>query len=504
VKSIYRFPVLAALSALVLPAAAHAQDLAPDEVTANAARKPFDERSDIVVTATGSAAPITQSGQSITLLTADEIASLQGPDVLRVLQRLPGVSLSRNGGLGSATSLFVRGANSEQTLVVIDGVRVEDVAAPSGGYDFGGLSAGGVGRIELLRGSNSVIWGSDAIGGVLAVTSRTLNGAEASLEYGSRNTVDAQANAGLIRDAYEFTLNGGYTRTDGISAAATGTEPDGFEQWRIGGHGKLALAPGLDLVATARYVHSQVDIDGYAPPTYAFGDTPEYQVSKQASGRVGLAYAAGALTLNTGVALADTRRSYFDPSSTPNPNYATSGRSIRPDLTGHLALPAHFSLDFGAASEWTRFRAESFAFGSVDSGKDNLTSGHALLGWHSDRLDLAAGARIDSHSRFGTHWTYGVNGAFRIIDDLRLRASYGEGFKAPTLYQLLSQYGNTALQPETSRSYDVGLEKGDRSGRVHAAVTWFGRDISNLIDFISCADDTGICKDRPFGTYGAP
>ena len=112
---------------------------------------------EITVTATGSRSLVEQTGQSISMLTADDLAGVQGPDLTRALERLPGVSLARSGGLGSQTSLFVRGANSEQLLVTIDGIRVEDTAAPSGGFDLGTLLSGGIGRIELLRGSNSLL-----------------------------------------------------------------------------------------------------------------------------------------------------------------------------------------------------------------------------------------------------------------------------------------------------------------------------------------------------------
>ncbi|MEY2942621.1 MAG: hypothetical protein RLY97_635, partial [Pseudomonadota bacterium] len=280
----------------------------------------------ITVVATGNRQPLNQTGQSISVIGAAEIASIQGPDITRILTRLPGVSVARSGPLGSQTSLFVRGGNSEQLLVLVDGVRVNDVAAPSGGYDFGGLLSGGIGKVELLRGSNSVVWGSDAISGVVAITSREMNGAEASVEYGNHHAVDGNISAGVNRDGYALTLNGGYTSTGGISAAAIGTEADGFHQWHLSARGRLRLADSVDLVATGRYATSKLDIDGYPAPFYSFADTPEYQTSKQASGRVGLVYKGDNLTLNGGVALSDMRRAYFDPTFGTAPNYTTNGR----------------------------------------------------------------------------------------------------------------------------------------------------------------------------------
>ena len=485
--------VLLLTSSLVLATPALAEEAATEIADSGRIRD-----TEIVVVATGSLMRLDQTGQPISVVGADELRAVQGPDLTRVLERLPGVTITRNGGLGGFTGLRVRGAEAEQTLVLVDGVRQVDVANPGAGYDLGSLMTGGIGKVELLRGSNSVIWGSQAIGGVLNLTSREIDGAEASLEYGSRDSLDAQMTAGVSKDSWGLTLNAGHTRTDGISQALVGTEPDGFRQWRVGAKGRVALAPGLTLNATARYADSRFDYDGssFSPP-YQPIDTPEYQTTREGTGRVGLAYQGDGFQLGAGYALTDIRRAYFDPRFSTDPNYETHGRIDRADLTGRIDLPAGFALDFGADSEWSRFSS------TFDSEKNaRLASGHALLGYYGDRLTLAAGARIDDHSRFGSAWTFGANGSFRIAGDWRVRASYGEGFKAPTLFQLFSDYGNAALVPERSRSYDVGIEKGDRNGPLHFAATLFRRDSRNLIDFVSCFGVvTGVCASRPFGTY---
>ncbi len=449
----------------------------------------------ITVIATGSPQPIDQTGQPITVLTAADLDRLQGPDITRALEQVPGLTLSRNGGPGAFTGVRLRGSDSEQVLVLVDGVRVEDVAAPGAGFDFGTLTTGGIERIDVLRGSNSVTWGSAALGGVIAIQSRELSGIEASAEGGSRGSFAGEAAAGLAKDAYALSLTGGYTTTSGVSAAAVGTEADGARQWRLGGKGRLYLLPGLSLVATARYADTRTAIDGFPAPSFTFADTPEYQITRQASGRVGLRYQGDGLTLSTGFALADTKRDYYDPTFGTAPSYGYRGRSERADLIGRVQLPAHFALDFGADSEWTRY---SGTFDTRQSARQ--TSGHAMLGWYTDIISLAAGLRHDDHNRFGGATTLGANGTVRLARGLRLRASYGEGFKAPTLFQLLSNFGNAALRPERSRSYDAGVEF--RSGPVTAALTVYRRDSRDLIAFVSCfGQTTGICTSRPFGTY---
>jgi len=433
----------------------------------------------ITVVATGQAQRIEDVGQTVSIIGSDEIAAVQGPDITRVLERLPGVTTARSGPLGSQTSLFVRGANSEQVLVLIDGVRMADAAAPSGGFDFGTLLPAGIGKVELLRGSNSVVWGSDAMGGVLALHSDTRPGLRANLEYGAHDTLSANASGRLGEGESWLAVGGGITRTDGISAKASGTETDPFRQWFGSASGRLALGGDLALVASGRYADSKVDFDGFPPPDYLFADTPEYQTTRQGSGRAGLEYRGDGLRIDAGLALSDTRRAYFDPTYDRAPNFTTIGRSVRADLTGRADLPAGFTLDFGADSEWTRY---STTYDARQTAR--LSSGHALLGWSGAALSLSGGVRIDDHDRFGSHWTFGANAALALGGGWRARAAWGQGFKAPTLSQLYGYGGYDQLKPETSESVDAGIEYGDRNAPLHLAVTAFRRDSHDLIGYV--------------------
>lgn len=451
-----------------------------------------DER--IVVVASGSSLAIDSTGQSINVLTLADIQQAQGVDLTRALERVPGLSWTRNGGPGSFTGVRLRGADSEQVLVLVDGVRVEDVSAPSGGFDFGTLAPGEIGRIEVLRGSNSVPWGSAALGGVVALTTRAIDGAEVQVEYGNHDTLNGQALVGLAGEDGRITASGGYARSDGVSAAATGSEADGYSNWHAGVRGALALAPGLDLVGNARLADTRTQIDGFPPPTYfIFGDTPEFQDTRQASGRAMLTYASDGFDLNSGVSLASTRRDYFDPTFSTDPSFGYRGRSLRWEMTGRARLPADLRLDFGADNEWNHFTSTFDARATA-----RATSGHAQLGWVGDAGTLAIGLRRDDHNRFGGAWTLGGNGTLRLPEDLRLLASYGEGFKAPTLFQLLSSYGNVGLRPERSHSMDIGVAY-DGEGLALSA-TIFNRQSRNLIAFVSCAS-LNRCADRPYGLY---
>lgn len=466
-----KYLLLASGALLAFTPSAQAQDAAcpADEVIVACLRV---DPNIIVVTATGSNLALSQSGQAVSVIGNAEIRAIQGGDITRVLERLPGVSFSRNGGLGGQTGLNVRGGNADQVLVLVDGVRVADYSSPGGAYDLGNMLPGTLERVELLRGSNSVVWGSQAMAGVLALTTREVDGAELAGEYGAYDTAYLTGTAGIARDGHAVSLSAGYARTDGFSATTAGPEKDGYRQWQLSGKARAELAEGLTLRANGRYADSRLELDLTAP------DSPlDVQDSREWSARGGLDHQGGNLHLSAGFALSSIRRAYdgvWGPSF-----FAASGR--RADLSGALDLPAGLRLDFGADSEWTRARS------TFDPrAKARTTSGHALLGRYGDGWSASVGLRVDDHSRFGTHALLGANGTVRLVDQLRLRASYGEGFKAPTLYQLFGGFvGNPALKPERSRSYDAGLEWGHRAAPMHFAATVFRRDSRNLIDLDS-------------------
>lgn len=453
--------------------------------------------SQITVTATGTRSEIEDTGQPVTVIDEAEIDAVQGADLTRVLQRAPGVTITRNGPPGAFTGVRVRGATAEQLLVLVDGVKVADPAAPGGGFDFGNLAAGEIEKLDLLRGSNSTIWGSDAIGGVLLVTTRARRGLAASGEYGADDSSYLTASGGVGSDAYFLGGSAGWQRSDGFSAAASGNEPDGFEQWSGNAQARAYLSPVLELFAQGRYAKGDLDLDGYPAPAYVFADTSESQETRQYTGAAGAIYDSGPLYLRGAYSFADTERDNFDPTFGPAPSYSTDGHSRRLDLRGEWRPIGPLILNFGGDGEWTRFAATG-----TSAQRTHIWGAYAQVGIEYGKLSAHAGLRRDQHARFGGETSLGADASYEVAPDLRVRASYGEGFKAPTLFQLLSDYGNDKLQPERSRSFDLGLAWRTRAAPTWAAVTLYRRDSDDLIDFVSCFGvSTGVCTNRPFGTY---
>ena len=450
----------------------------------------------ITTIATGGKLPLDNVAQSVTVLTSDDLERIGGADFTRALALIPGVTWTRDGAQGTDTQVHMRGSEASDVLVTIDGVRMNDVAGMSGGYDFGTLTMAGIERIDVLRGSNSLIWGSGAIGGVIALTTPETKGVLASIETGSRDNVAENLALGVKKDRYALAFNVGYVAANNVPAPLD-DGPGGFHQWHLAGRGRYSLTDTLSFVATARYADGKQSGNGFPLPLELTGDAAAALETEQFSGRAGAHFEKGGVALDAGYALATTRRVYVAQNEPGDVTAIWLGRSERVDLTGSVKLPAGFLANFGADDEWTGYS------GSYDSEhRARIDSGHLLLGWYGPVATLAAGLRVDDHSQFGSHDSFSANGSLKLLEGVRLRGSYADGFKAPTLYQLWSAYGNAGLAPETAESYDAGVEYSGDDGRVRLTASVYRRDSRNLIAFVGCAGmTTSVCSDRSNGTF---
>lgn len=449
------------------------------------------------ITVTGTPIEVEDTGQPVTIIERAEIEQVQGPDITRILRRAPGVTISRNGGVGSFTGIRVRGAEAEQLLVLVDGVRVGDPSSPAGGFDFGNLLSGTIAQIDLLRGSNSTVWGSDAIGGVLAVKTRAETGLEGSAEYGARDTLMATLAGGIDGETGFLGLSGGYYTSDGFSSAASGTEPDGFEQFAVTGRGRLYLSQTVELFASGRYAEGDLEIDGFPFPAFTLSDTAEFQETTQYSGSLGIVRDSGPLFVQAAYSFADTQRANFDPAFGTAPGFTSDGHSDRVDVKGEWRPIGPLLVNFGADAEWTSLETNFTA-----QQNTRIVGGFVQAGIEFGGLSGHLGMRQDDHARFGAATSFGADISYQIANDVRLKASIGEGFKAPSLFQLFSDFGNDTLVPEKSTSFDLGLAWKDRSAPAYAGVTLFRRDSEDLIQFVGCFGVVSvICTNRPFGTY---
>ena len=456
-------------------------------------------RTDIVVTGVRGNQYPEEVGQTVTVLNDVEIRRLQSTSVADILATTPGITVSRNGGPGQPTAVRIRGAEDSQTLVLIDGVRVNDPASPGGAFDFGNLLTGNIDRIEVLRGPNSVPWGSQAIGGIVNIVTAPVNSANLRAEYGYRNSKQLVGQAGGSFGIVTASLGGGYFDDDGISSYKNGTERDGYRQYAGNARVGVAFSNTVSLDLRGYYADSKVQFDGFPAPFYSFADTAEFAKTQQLFGYAGLNVAlfGGALKNRIAFTLSDTARDSFDPAFGTAPSFIARGRVERFEYQGDTTVSDGIRAVFGVEHETSRFRDE---FNRYSTG---VTSGYlqAILK-PFDALTLTGGVRVDDHRTYGTQTTVSGNAALRLRSGTIIRASYGEGFKAPTLYQLFSDYGNDTLKPETAQSYDVGIEQSLIDGTLKVGITAFHRDTTNQIDFFGCFGSTNPrCATRPFGFY---
>ena len=465
---------------------------------------------EVVVTATRTEQPISEVGQAISVIDADAIRRRQTDTVVDLLRNVPGVTFTRNGGVGTVTSIYIRGAESEQTVALIDGVKLNDPSSPGGGFDFGNLLVGNIARIEVLRGSQSVMWGSQAIGGVVNVT--TLEPTEelvanARAEYGWRDTRQLVGNVSRKFGAVSASVGAGELETDGISAFDEnlgGRELDGFRNFGANAKVNVALSDDVSVDVRGWYSNGRVDLDGFPAPTFAFGDTNEYARTREMVGysALNVALLDGRFHNRIAGAYTETKRDNFDPDGFVFQTFDGNGRNTRFEYQGTFDVSERVRTTFGAESERSRFITSSFG-GPETRGEARINSGYAeLVAKPIVGLTTTLGVRHDHHDEFGGATTTGASAAWTPNEELTVvRASYSEGFKAPTLYQLQSEYGNTLLRPESARGFDAGVAQRLLDSKVEVSATIFRRDSHDLINFISCLDATGICANRPFGTY---
>ncbi|KTT73868.1 TonB-dependent receptor plug domain-containing protein [Sphingomonas endophytica] len=500
----------ACLAMLLTSTAAVAQEAPrPDAATPS-------DRPDIVVAANRAPTDADRVITSVTVLDKAAIDRAQDLSIADLLLRTPGVTLSRNGGYGTQTSLRIRGAESDQTVVVIDGVKMNDPSTPGGGYNFANLLTGDAARVEVLRGPQSILWGSQAIGGVVnIVTPLPTQALEGSfdVEGGSRDTVSARAALGGNTGPLAWRLGAQTFTTRGVSALSAGTERDGYTNQNVQGRAVLTLAPGISADLRGYYANGRNDFDGFG------GDTPEYGLTREFVGYAGLNIDLfdARLRNRIGYGYTDTDRDNEDPSRPSQPRtFDAQGRTYRLEYQGSLAVTRGVDAVFGVENEVSRFASASsdfsppYALGTPARGRAELTSVYGQLNLSPlDGLTVTGGVRHDEHSRFGGQTLFAGGASYALPTGTVLRASYSEGFKAPSLYQLFSEYGNRGLAPERAKGWEAGAEQRFLDGRVALGGTYFERRTRDQIVYNGCSFGStdplcfvpGSTTEQRFGYY---
>jgi len=452
----------------------------------------------VVVTATRTPQPLEVTGTSMSVVTAQDIETQQIGIVTDALALTPGLTVVRNGGVGQPTSILMRGAEAGQSLVLVDGVRINDPSSTTGFAILGDVLANGIDRIEVLRGPQSTLYGSDAIGGVVNIITKrggdTPFAFNARAEGGSMGTYHLNLAANGTTGTVEYGGAANYYGTDGFSAADArngNTEPDGYHHFGATGNLRWHATDAVNLDARLYYTRGRDSFDGYPPPDYSFQDTHEYgkDTLLAAYGGVNVSLWDGRFTNRFAVQRSDSDRRTFDPTLTPTEDFFARGGATRLEYQGVFGWDEVGEIVFGAESETRTLSTQSIYDPTLTKGSDRINGFYAQ--WQAKPLEgltLTGGVRHDEDREFGGHNSLKFSGAWQILAATTLRANYGDGFKAPSLYELYAQYSNPleALKPESAKGWEAGIDQGLWEGRLSASLTYFERRTDNQIDFFSC------------------
>jgi vitamin B12 transporter len=466
----------------------------------------------LVVTAHRTPMPESELGSSVTLLERQLIDDRQIVLASDLLQDVPSIAVSRVGGPGAQTQLRLRGAEANHVLVLIDGIKAND---PAGGdeFDFAALTAFDVADIEVIRGPQSALWGSEATAGVINITTRQadeLLDASGFLEGGSRDTIFTGGRIAAGTDRGGLALNLSYYETRGESSALDGDEDDGYENLTLGLNGSWAPTDRSRLSFSARHADSEAEYDGLGLTTGLPADADLVSLNDLTllKGEGGVVMLDDRWDHNFRVTWLDSDRAQYRDgdweSSTAAEKIGAYYQSTLSFETGgqHLILAVDY--------EEERFEQRGFVFGNdpnQNQKRDNTGWVVEYLAQPLEDLNLSGSLRYDDNSDFKNVTTYRFTGSYTVQTGTRLRASYGTGQKAPTFTELYGFYpesfvGNPELKPEYSRGFDVGILQAFGSGRWRADLGYFNErledEITTVYDFdslLSSADNlTGESK----------
>ncbi|MEL6789989.1 MAG: TonB-dependent receptor [Pseudomonadota bacterium] len=461
-----------------------------------------DPDTDIVVTANRTPAPRSEVGSAITVITAQDIETAQFQIVADALALSPGVNLARNSAFGGLSSITLRGAASRQTLVLIDGIVVNDPSSPGGGFNFANLDVADIDAIEVLRGPQSILYGSEAIGGVVSIRTRrpdltasdTSPDVRAFVEGGSFATVRAGAGFSGVTGNFDYRASVFGTRTNGISRADSddgNTERDGFESIATSANLGYTFSPVFRAETFLRYGTSATEFDGFPPPNFTLADSDDNDSAEEyvAGGRLIGRLFDGRFTNTLTAGYSRIERSNF---SGEAQTFSGVGDRLSFDYLAQATLADGFAITAGGETERTTIDTGTV----IDDVRINSVFGLATvkpfavsgLADGAGELTITGGLRLDDHETFGAVTTARFTGAWAFPAlGATLRGSWGEGFSAPTLFQLNFVFGagepNRDLQPEQSRGWDLGLEFAPDRLPVTLQATYFNQDTDNLIDF---------------------
>lgn len=459
-----------------------------------------DQLHQIIVTGTHLQSTAETTGSSVSVLSQQDLEDGQYRNAIDAIQQVAGVDVVQSGGQGGNAAVFLRGANSEHTLVLLDGIELNNPATTNRSFNMANLTLENIERVEIIRGPQSTIYGSDAMGGVINLISKKAEEGthtRISSEAGSYNSFTQVGNVSYGSDPFDVST--GITRQDigGISSARASdgnSEHDGYENTSLSNRLRFAPSDIIEGTATTRYTRSHTSLDNFGG---VGGDDPNrYFRNHEFFTRGDVNAKLLSKTLTPAAYMAYTRHKLLDDN---NPD-AVSSETLRSSFGGDIvtvgsrttwAPTEYFSSVVGGETQGER--ADSYYFFEAGDSpyEDNLYGKGARTNSFffetqsslDKTLYFDAGVRHDNHSIFGGKTTFKVAPAILFDTGTKLRGSVGTGFKAPSLVQLYSSYGNRDLKAETSTGWDLGVDQEIVKNRLSTSITYFRNDFDDLVTF---------------------
>jgi vitamin B12 transporter len=458
----------------------------------------------VIYSATGAPATKEQLGSSVTVITADQIEKEQKRTINEVLEDVPGLNLVQTGGPGGQTSVFMRGTNSNHVKVLIDGIDVSDTSTPNAAFDFGQLLTGDIERVEVLRGPQSGLYGSDAIGGVISITTKKGSGppkVTASIEGGSYGTLNEKLGLNGAASIFNYAFDIDHYRSVATPVVPAYLAPPSqkaadqfYDNYTFSSRVGADLNNQLSVSSVLRYTDSTLLTNGDAAGgcfCMAYPDRYQQDYFQFFSRQEAVWHTLDNRFQTTlGVGYSDQTRKYTYPADYYTGAQTYNGQRLKFDLKQEIALFPTEKLIFGAEAQHESLDNIGVSLISPEHARDSGGVYGELISNPFTRFYVTSNIRYDDYQNFGGHATYRIAPAYTIAEtDTLLKASLGTGFKAPTLDQLYDNYNyggyyfyaNPNLKPETSTGWDAGFEQPFVDSRVRVGSTYFENYIDNLI-----------------------
>ena len=471
---IYKFAFFILILSFLLSEYSYSQELDTNSLNSS-------EIENITIRSTRIPAGAKDIGSSLYIISEDQIKARGFKDAIDAISSAPGVTSKQNGSFGGVGTIRIRGASSSQTLVLVDGVPVNDSSSPAGGYNFEYLNTSNIQSIEVLKGSQSTLWGSDAIGGVINIYTKQPESTSfgASAEIGSFGLKRGSADINFAGSNNRFRVSTSKTSVDGISKADEkdgNSEDDGFESESY----SMSVSIDLDsliLKGSLSYMESQVEYDSYGFAT-GVQDGDERSNTDEFIGSISAFFDLFDDKLQNSIFISqsDINRDYYSNGSF---SFGAEGKRELIRYQGNIEVNEFNKIAFGLESEESE----------VDVDESTIDGSFLLYEFRpNSKITISTGIRNDDHEGFGSKTTRRISGTFKPSDNLIIRSSWGEGFKVPTIFQ--STYfccgatsANSSIRPETSTSYDFGFELFFNEMNSTFSITYFDQDINDQINF---------------------